>query len=891
MKLIFSSGFDSYVYKKGHSFIDKKFVGELQLLTLLERELGISGDFKKQKEREAEYLESLGAYLSKHKETCISKSFKNDPIGVSKELLRWRDQLCLARWDFNEGISERLDILARVEKKHTISKGISDRWLHIYELLISGASVDISEIEIFDSENNHPFIEQLFKALKEKCAVAITSTNHANTVTESNLGKVKDVLLNDKTGITLNEEDDSFTIVYFNDDIEASDFLAQQLEKNNAFRPVIINRDNTALDTSLTTFNIPKAGAEIKGSSPQLIQLFKLITSLLFEKTDPYNLLSLLKLPMLPFSKKLALKLSQVLIETSGIDNDSWIKEIEYYQESLKGEKAEKERLLAIDMYLTRQRQGRVPLKDLVDLYSDLAAWSRKMMNVEESEATIGQLTSLDLMCRSLVKILNNLGQDSFSQRELDKYINRIYDPQTFRISEKEKDSHIVIRHPAQLYDHADTLVWFDFHTQPLISTWYDFLTVKEIEKLTQRQVWLWERENQVEFALRQLINGILKTSGKLFLFIPKKSGGKETTPHPLMSNLISSFDNTDKHIYHFSLNTSNSNIPVFNQMALESPEEVELPGKASYISIDHQNLIKPRVKESYSSIEHLIKYPLDWVLNYQAKLIDKGFGKIEDLARIKGNLSHKVVQELLEGAKNGSIVLNALKIEEEADKLLKIYTPQYAAPLQLDQNLVEYNAFKKQLKDSIKVLLEIIEQNKLEFIEYEHRVSGKIQQTVFEGFIDLLFKMNDGTPVLVDLKWTLSDTKYYSLLTEEKSIQLAVYAKLLGGNPVTSYFLLSHGKMYTTDSRLKGKEINLITIDNPTTVHDRIIVRMMNAVRYRMSEIQEGKIESGEKMELKDLQYFHDTASKDLIPLEQDGKLKKENYYSDYGVFKGEVQ
>ena len=128
--------------------------------------------------------------------------------------------------------------------------------------------------------------------------------------------------------------------------------------------------------------------------------------------------------------------------------------------------------------------------------------------------------------------------------------------------------------------------------------------------------------------------------------------------------------------------------------MAIESAEVVELPQKANYISIKNQNYIRPRAKESYSSIENLVKYPLDWVLNYQAKLKDKGFGKIEDLARIKGNLSHIVVQELLENGKKEDIDLNTINIEEEADKLLRIYTPQYAAPLQLDENLFEFKAF-----------------------------------------------------------------------------------------------------------------------------------------------------------------------------------------------------
>ena len=91
-KLIFSVGYDSFVYKKEKQMFNKKFVGELQLLNLLERELGLSGEFSTNKERQAEYLEYLSQKIT-DKNTFISESFNNDKIGVANELLKWRDEL------------------------------------------------------------------------------------------------------------------------------------------------------------------------------------------------------------------------------------------------------------------------------------------------------------------------------------------------------------------------------------------------------------------------------------------------------------------------------------------------------------------------------------------------------------------------------------------------------------------------------------------------------------------------------------------------------------------------------------------------------------------------------------------------------------------------------
>jgi hypothetical protein len=168
--LVFSIGFDSFVYKNKDGLFNKKFVGELQLLSLLERELGLSGEFKTNKERQAEYLE----YVTKEiegKDVFISESFKNDNIGVANELLKWRDQLKLCNWNFSKGISKRLDLLVDIENKNEVALGISDRWMLVLENLKTATSLNIESVEVNDNlELTHPIYKEIFSLLKTKGA-------------------------------------------------------------------------------------------------------------------------------------------------------------------------------------------------------------------------------------------------------------------------------------------------------------------------------------------------------------------------------------------------------------------------------------------------------------------------------------------------------------------------------------------------------------------------------------------------------------------------------------------------------------------------------------------------------------------------------------------------
>lgn len=894
LKLMFSIGFDSFVYKSETKLFNKKFIGELQLLGILERELGLSGEFLNIKERQSEYLEYLTKEIS-GKDLFISASFKNDSIGVANELLRWRDQLMLCNWNFSKGISERLDLLAAIELNYPLSTGTSDRWILVLDKLKAEITLNIECIEINDNiELLHPIFQELFNRLKSN-GVFITNTNLVyQNDGNSNLSKIKEALLFNKTEVKLNENDSSFQIVRFKDDAIASDFLAQQL-KESEWNPLILNYNNFSLETSFLTFDIPLSGAEISNANPQIIQLFKLIGTLLFNRVNPYNLLSLLNLPMLPFPKSLANKLSRVLIDKGGIGNEEWLQTIKDFKDNIDKDKSNwKENIKSIALYIERERKNEVSKEDLVHIYQDVNAWAGKMSGISDSEAIKIQLSNVQQLAKTFTKSIESVDQEFFKERELDRMINRIYEPITINVNNKEKGSRTVIKAPEQIYNSAKAVVWFDFYNKDLSAKFGDFLMQSEIEVLLkQESILFWTKENQVQLQLACLKKGILQAEDKLVLFVVDKVNGKQTTQHPIYTQLVASISNFESFIKDFSFDKKEFSNSDWVELKLHEIEKKNLPKQCDYIIINNANLLQKRTTESYSSVNDLIQNPLDWVMNYQARITEKGLGNIDELITLKGNLSHIVVQTLLENEKQGKLNLSEANIENEIDDLLKIFTPQFASPFFLDENTFEFKAFVNQLKKSIQSLVNIIQQNNLKYESFEYSAKGKIDVIDVKGNIDLLF-YKDQVPVIIDLKWTYSPKKYIAMLEEKKSIQLAMYAKVLNySKAITGYFLLSDSSLYTTSKLIQGAGIKTIELNecDPQEVNDIIIKNTINSFNYRWNELSNGKIEVAEELLISDTKYGEDTEVKSLIPLDGYKQLKKVNPYSRYGLFKGNVK
>ena len=119
--------------------------GPQALLELLELRLGLTHLPASQTSRAVVYR-GLLEHLANQQPTFFGGSLKVDAVGVSNELLGWRDELILAGWDPRVEVdSSRIKQLAEVEASAmgSIPMGIGDRLARILtELAVGQAGID-----------------------------------------------------------------------------------------------------------------------------------------------------------------------------------------------------------------------------------------------------------------------------------------------------------------------------------------------------------------------------------------------------------------------------------------------------------------------------------------------------------------------------------------------------------------------------------------------------------------------------------------------------------------------------------------------------------------------------------------------------------------------------
>ena len=101
MRIIYSPYFDQGTYRSispGSVLMDEQVVGTRGLLDELELRAGMTGKETPWFTRVVEYYKAIKSVLAAGHKTFFEESFFKDELGVSGELLRWRDALVMAGW-------------------------------------------------------------------------------------------------------------------------------------------------------------------------------------------------------------------------------------------------------------------------------------------------------------------------------------------------------------------------------------------------------------------------------------------------------------------------------------------------------------------------------------------------------------------------------------------------------------------------------------------------------------------------------------------------------------------------------------------------------------------------------------------------------------------------
>ena len=895
MKIHYSPYFDGEHYidfqGRGKPLFDELAVGDSGLLSELELRSGMACACLSESERQASYYNAVKAVIESRPDNPIADSFKVDEYGVASELLRWRDELIAAGWDFDiRNVSAKLDLLSDIERHITGSginiRGNSDRLIALINSKSSLLQKDNEVVVHFPAEHISPVIARLLKKLSDEGTRITYMVPYRSIAADgTNLKKVQEAFLTNAAELLNPEKDDSFRIVKFDRQGSALEWVVKSTHSEGT---VFINSDNRSFDNIQLLYGNPLSGSSLKDANPEIIQLFKLGCSLFLRPLNVYNLLSYLQISRHPLPYELRRGLIDVIISEGGIINSEWEKVLEEYLLSLEKKKKEKKKDIMVFLPVDGESGTEIDTSKLKEYVKALRTWAAQYLIIIGKDRSgsnhsliTKQLTLLVNFCNALMIILNGYDLGTVNNEKMKSWILSIYKPGNYSAGEAEAGSRFVVSSPAAFVDQPEAVVWVDCYNGTPKATVHRFLSTAEKEALEKHNLTIWSEEAQVKAQLYEQKMAILNCKSKFTLVVAEKDMGEKLGLHPVLIQLSAQFEN---------LKTIESLNPDPEGESFEV-ERKDLTSGQLMIDMGQQNLFTPRQKESYSSIYELIQNPLDYVLNHQAGLSHSSVLEMNAVNRTMGNVAHRFIQDLVDESDGNLTVMREVMSKEYPNRFNKAVL-QKGAILLLDENKIVLSRFSEQVRQSVSNLLDIIEQNGLKIFGCE-----VAKECMFEGLfemearMDMLLADKDGNYLIFDMKWSSGKT-YNRLLEANRALQLEIYkAVLKKAEPakqvsMVAYFILTNGTLLTTGN-LTGKNVKVVTPDN---VND-IFKQAMNSYTYRWRQLRDGKIESAEKMPLVLLNYNTDAEHQNLYPLDtdyNDKDLKAENGFSNFTTFKG---
>ena len=893
MKIHYSPYFDGEKYidfkSRNNIVFDEIFVGDSGLLSELELRAGISSETLPLSEREANYYSLLKSTLERLDRCFIEESFKVDGHGVAAELLKWRDELVLAGWHPGiRGISKKLDLLAAVEsesEKNNIGiRGDSDRWKRLldYPAVLFDNNYEI--IICFPESHLSPWIKKLLDKLRKqgvRCRQQDFRTPGAQL--GSNLRTLQENYPKNSSFKLDNAGDTSFRILKFERYSSALEYLAANPEDKDT---VYINSDNREFDLYQELLGLPASGSKLKDANPEVVQIFKLGCSLFMRPFNIYNLLSYLQVSIHPLPAKLRKELVKVIIEEGGIINDNWDTAISEYLNEQPAEKSERKKKLK--RFLPVNNISDTPTYgEFSEYIKQLRTWANQALimicNVdrEESELVKKQLSSISSYCNAMITILGTETGDHVNSSLLSAIILSVYKPSDYKNTEPLLGSRQIVGSPAAFADSCPGIIWIDTFETNNKAAKYAWLENKEKLGLEENNVNLWNEEEQIESRLMESSIALQRCTGSLTLITAEKHADKNLHPGPFMVQLKAQVENIDDFII-------DNPEPGAHYTGIKS---ISLPHTPVSLNIGKNNKLEKRSRESYSSLDLLIQYPIDYVLRYNAGLKDSGIAHLADEKRTLGNVAHDYVEELVNDTA-GNLHEMRNELSENFQERFNLSVMRKGAILLLRENRLLLNRFKLTLQSSLNNLLDIITENQLLVTGCEIEDEMEIENRFTLGAkVDLLLEDKAGNPVIFDLKWTGSKSWYSGLLKENRALQLEIYSKVLSNrkrssNPFSGYYDIARGRLIST-FLLKGKHITHIKKESDEDIYQQCI----NSYDYRWKQFENGEIEMAENKELDIIPYHVDSDTDNLYPLKPDNtkkKLKSANIFTDYETLKG---
>lgn len=424
-----------------------------------------------------------------------------------------------------------------------------------------------------------------------------------------------------------------------------------------------------------------------------------------------------------------------------------------------------------------------------------------KVLNIKDHSCTVITPNELYEAWQLLVKLPYDAGTMLVCSDE-----KRLNDTMQAIGGDQWRTDRVGCPHPAAtIFDQMDVsnrLVWLDCAGNGLTPDPYDFLSSDERIALNIIDA---EKRSAMQMQwLYTILNGIKDW----ILVSPKYHLGELLGEHPIITTL-----KQNKEFYDDAYTKGQKII-----LPQTKPTQIEKLDPIGKIEIDPDVLSKiSRPSDSYSTIDTLLDAPFDYLMGNVGGLTAPEDDKESHENLVKGTIAHKVVELLVNKSDTEVYSLAEIqsRFEVQYDDLFKQAMEEEkecAAFLNLPKNAHMLTLFKKDAKESIKRLIDIIEEKGLTPLRSEDEFSTPFGPfTNPHGFVDLLLDDGAGNLVIIDLKWSnnkiypnkINDGEAYQLYMYKHAVEAKMSPKKVAWY---AYYLFPKKELYTEPNGVTPK-------------------------------------------------------------------------------------
>ena len=822
MTLYYSPFFTGECYRNypvGQACLEK-VVGDAGLLDFLELRLGLPGG-------EAGAIDRILAYEAALKSALTGAfyedAFEKDSLATAKEILRWRDTLVMEGFDAHVSYeSSRLRTLAQVEKVFGAS-GTPERWKKVRE----SAKGPLAGVEIIVCHD----MDLLPKLIRETLKALGVEKGRYDGLGEDDLPfDAKGKKISIRPFGTVSE-----AFRWAADDHSCEVVICPEPFRMNA---VLRNREK------------PLLAASADGDS-SILQLFRLGLLLLERPLDVGNLLEFLRIGHSPIPAETRYALAFALRRDGGMGK-AW-----------KQVPLEDEGKTAVETYLEpllKVQGGTVPKQVVVDWCEAVAKWAPSQI-YEGNKLYVAELIDL---CRGMCRVLGSVASDPVDVSFVLKTLKTVYEPKPVASVRAEAGSWNAVDSHRCLIDAPKSLLWLPCNGGLGTAYPYDFLLQEEIEELELK-----EPSPYIRYDFNLMLKKLGEVGEQIVLCTCDYDCGEALAEHPAVT--------VCKALTTVGPPPAASGVvpSVFKPLrTLEMPGVDLFPKKKKAAGEPPED-----VDLSATSIDTLIAFPFDYVMARTLGFQDLSSLQLPDLTLTEGNVAHYVFERMLKDGDRTTGSMRAM-LGDDFGKRVDAAAEEKGGILFRPENRTLFLHFKETLRNSIRVLLDILDRHGLRPLDSEVTLKQNLEGiSQITGSVDFCAERPNHDLVVIDFKYS-KGKNYIDKLDQNTSIQLELYAHALKdklGHPVVAkgYYFFPINQLHTDDDTGVFRAGQGVFLHEKEEKEFSLYDRIDKSVNFRKAQLKEGTLEMEEGAPLEEIDYHRQAADGSLLDIPADKKDK----------------